>query len=205
MSGGGFWQHRHPLILASQSATRRLLLESAGLAPRCIPAEVDERALEAKVATASATAVAEALASAKAGEVAARFADHIVIGADQVLVHAGQLLHKPKDAAGAKAQLLALSGHTHTLISAVAVYGGDQQRFVTSSAARLTMRTFGPRFVDLYLEAAGDDVTRSVGAYQVEGLGIHLFEKIEGDQATILGLPLLPLLAHLRHVGFLAS
>lgn len=205
MTNQTFWRHHHPLVLASQSVTRRLLLEATGLQPLAMSAVLDERALEARLAAATPTALAGALASAKAAEVSRRFKGHIVIGADQVLVHAGVLLHKPNDRASAKAQLLALSGETHELISAVAIFCDGHSLSSFSSLARLTMRPLSEAFIDLYLDLAGDAVTRSVGGYQIEGYGLQLFAKIAGDHATILGLPMLPLLAFMREAGFLLS
>ena len=181
------------------------MLESAGLKPKSVAPDVDERALEARLATSNPAALAEALASAKAADVARRNPEHIVIGADQVLVHVGTLLHKPKDRSAAKAQLMALSGHAHELISAVAVYRDTQCLFVKASTAKLTMRVLSEAFVDLYLDKLGDAVLGSVGGYQIEGYGIQLFDKIEGNHATILGLPLLPLLGFLREQGFMVS
>lgn len=205
MSNETFWRHHHPLVLASQSTIRRRLLELAGLQPLAITAKLDERALEARLAATTPTALAEALATAKAAEVSHRFAGHIVIGADQVLVHAGSLLHKPKDRASAKFQIQALSGQTHELISGVAICRDGHPLSTFSSVATLKMRPLSEAFLDLYLDLTGDDVTRSVGGYQIEGYGIQLFENTAGDHATILGLPMLPLLAFLRDAGFLLS
>ncbi len=206
MSGGAFWCHDLPLVLASQSATRRQLLESAGLTPQVVSPDVDERALEASIATSEPVALAKGLASAKAAEVAARHHGQIVIGADQLLVLGGKLLHKPKDRAAAKAQLMALSaGHAHELISAVAVFRDAKCLWVQASVARLRMRKLSQAFLELYLDKVGDQAMRSVGAYQIEGYGIQLFDHIEGDHATILGLPLLPLLGFLREAGFMMS
>ncbi|TNC11395.1 septum formation protein Maf [Methylobacterium terricola] len=198
------WRGPAPLLLASTSPTRRGLLESAALAVETRAPGVDERAVEAASAGLSPLALAERLASAKAGAVAAQAPDRVVIGADQVLDLDGTVFHKPADRAGAAAHLARLQGRTHALHSAVAlaVDGTVAESFVVT--ARLTMRPLGEAGIAAYLDAAGPAVTGSVGAYQLEGVGIHLFDRIEGDHSTILGLPLLPLLARLRGRGLLA-
>lgn len=181
-----------------------MLLDSAGLAVETRAPGVDERAVEAEAAGLSPQDLAGRLAAAKAGAVAAHAPDRVVIGADQVLDLDGTVFHKPADRAGAAAHLARLQGRTHALHSAVAlaVDGAVADRFVVT--ARLTMRPFGEAGIAAYLDAAGPTITGSVGAYQLEGVGIHLFDRIEGDHSTILGLPLLPLLARLRARGLLA-
>ncbi|MET7246417.1 Maf family nucleotide pyrophosphatase [Methylobacterium sp. EM32] len=198
------WRGPAPLLLASTSPTRRMLLDSAGLAVETRAPGVDERAVEAEAAGLSPQDLAGRLAAAKAGAVAAHAPDRVVIGADQVLDLDGTVFHKPADRAGAAAHLARLQGRTHALHSAVAlaVDGAVADRFVVT--ARLTMRPFGEAGIAAYLDAAGPTITGSVGAYQLEGVGIHLFDRIEGDHSTILGLPLLPLLARLRARGLLA-
>ncbi|AWN53811.1 Maf family nucleotide pyrophosphatase [Methylobacterium sp. 17Sr1-1] len=198
------WRDPEPLLLASTSPTRRMLLGSAGLTVETRAPGVDERAVEAEAAGLSPQNLAERLAAAKAGAVAARAPDRVVIGADQVLDLDGTVFHKPADRAGAAAHLARLQGRTHALHSAVAlaVGGAVADRFVVT--ARLTMRPLDEAGIAAYLDAAGPAVTGSVGAYQLEGVGIHLFDRIEGDHSTILGLPLLPLLARLRARGLLA-
>ncbi|AWB21604.1 septum formation protein Maf [Methylobacterium currus] len=198
------WRGSAPLLLASTSPTRRALLASAGLAVDIQAPGVDERAVEAEAAGLSPEALAGRLAAAKAGAVAAQRPDRVVIGADQVLDLDGTVFHKPADRAGAAVHLARLQGRTHALHSAVAlaVGGAVVERFVAT--ARLTMRPLDEAGIAAYLDAAGPAVTGSVGAYQLEGVGIHLFDRIEGDHSTILGLPLLPLLARLRGRGLLA-
>lgn len=217
------------LILASRSATRAALLKGVGLAftvrtsedapalahvnagtefgfeVEMLAAEgsgLDERAIEAVYAArgAGSSEIAQALAEAKALLVAASGRD-LVIGADQTLTLNERRLHKPGSRAEARAQILALAGETHVLHAAVAVVRDRQILFSTVAEARLTMRALGETEVDRYLDAAGPAVLTSVGGYQIEGLGLRLFERIEGDHATILGLPLLPLLAFLRESG----
>jgi septum formation protein len=197
------WTGPHPLLLASTSPTRRLLLESAALPVETASPDVDERALEAQSAGLSPPDLARVLARAKARSVAARFPGRIVLGADQVLDCDGTVFHKPADAAAARAQLARLAGRTHALHSAVALAGPVEDVFVET--ARLTLRPLDHRAIAAYVECAGEDRVRSsVGGYQLEGPGIHLFEAVAGDHSTVLGLPLLPLLARLRAAGLLA-
>jgi septum formation protein len=201
------WCSEQPLVLASKSEARRALLAGAGIPFETRPADIDERALEARHAKAgtplSPADAAVMLAVEKARAVAAALPGRLVIGADQTLAFGAKRLTKPVDRTAAVAQLRLLRGETHLLHSGVAVVRGDDVLFRTVETARLTMRRFSDTFLDAYLDAAGDAVTRSVGGYQLEGLGVHLFEVIAGDHATILGLPLLPLLAFLRSNGWL--
>lgn len=203
MSGHTIWRGGVPLLLASTSATRRMLLESAALPVETRAPGVDERAVEAAASGDGPGALAARLASAKALAVSAAAPGRIVVGADQVLDCEGRVLHKPADAAAARTHLAALAGRTHALRSAVAVArdGALLAEFVES--AFLTMRPLDVDAIARYVELAGDAVTRSVGAYQLEGLGIHLFERVEGDHSTVLGLPLMPLLAALRWLDLL--
>ncbi|MCJ2019803.1 MULTISPECIES: Maf family nucleotide pyrophosphatase [unclassified Methylobacterium] len=197
------WTGSAPLLLASTSPTRRLLLESAALPVETASPEVDERALEAQSAGLSPPDLALHLARAKAESVAARHPGRVVIGADQVLDCDGTVFHKPADAAAARAQLARLAGRTHALHSAVALAGSVRDTFVET--ARLTLRPLDARAIAAYVDCAGEDRVRaSVGGYQLEGPGIHLFESVAGDHSTVLGLPLLPLLARLRAAGLLA-
>lgn len=190
----------HPVVLASASSTRLTMLRNAGVAFEAVPAAIDEDEIKIamKVEGASADALAETLAALKAQSVGRRFPDRLVIGADQVLACDGRLWDKPADRAAARAQLLALAGRMHMLVSAVVVFENGREVWHHLAHARLWMRPFGADFVDAYLEAAGDDVLGSVGAYRLEGVGINLFARIEGDWFTILGLPLVPLLDYLR-------
>jgi septum formation protein len=199
------WLAAHPLVLASKSAARRTLLDAAGIAVEIRPADIDERAVEAKATADGAAAVAAMLARAKARAVAAQMPGRLVLGADQTLALEAQRFSKPLDRAGAKEQLRALRGHTHALHSALALVRDGEVVFEHGDTARLTMRAFSDKFLDDYLDAAGSTVTASVGGYQLEGPGIQLFERIEGDYFTILGLPLLPLLDFLRRDGCLAG
>jgi septum formation protein len=193
------------LVLASGSSSRRRLLEAAGLTFRVVPPDVDETALKgtllAQTPKPSAATVAETLARAKCEAVSGRIAGAVVIGADQVLALDEELFDKPPDVAAARAQLLRLRGTTHHLLTAVALAQEGRTVWQCMETATLTLRSFSPMALDRYLAVAGDRVTRSVGAYEIEGPAIRLFERIEGDYFTILGLPLLPLLAELRARG----
>lgn len=198
-----------PLILASGSPYRRKMLQAAGLVFRVVPADVDEAALKRGLASQTPppapAAIADALARAKARSVSIHHASATVIGADQVLALDGELLDKPGDLSAARAQLERLRGKTHRLISAVVVAEAGQVLWAHVDEAVLTMRSFSPEFLDRYLAEAGPDLCRIVGAYEIEGLGIQLFERVEGDHFTIIGLPLVPLLAELRSRGVIAA
>jgi len=191
------------IVLASASAARRRMLEGAGIAFAVDAAAIDEDA--AKQATADQAAIADILAERKALHVSARHPGALVIGADQTLDCGGAGFDKPVDRAGARAQLLALRGRTHRLVSAVAVVQDGRTLWRHRDAASLTMRDFSDGFLESYLDAVGDAALTSVGAYQLEGRGVQLFERVAGDHFTILGMPLLPLLAHLRACGAVPS
>ncbi|WP_306149162.1 MULTISPECIES: Maf-like protein [unclassified Roseibium] len=195
------------LVLASGSKIRAELMRNAGLTVDVNPANVDERAVEVPLLEAGFPPedLASVLAEAKANDVSARRPGDLVIGADQILAFEGERRTKPDDMEAARRQLLAFSGKTHELLSAVVISKGGEAIWRHVSTARLTMRTLSPAFVGHYLAEAGDDVLSSVGAYQLEGLGLQLFEKIDGDYFTILGLPMLPLLAQLRELGVIEA
>ena len=200
------WLHDTPLLLASTSATRRMLLEGAGLPVETQAPGIDERAVEAAAGAIQPAGLAAGLAQAKAAAVATRMPGRIVIGADQVLELDGAVLHKPADEEDARAHLARLAGRTHALHTAVALAEGGAVVESIVDTARLTMRPLSPEAIATYVAMAGKAVvTASVGAYQLEAPGIHLFETVEGDHTTILGLPMIPLLALLRergHLGF---
>lgn len=199
------WLSAEPIVLASKSVVRRAMLESAGLPVEVDPAQVDERALEARAGVGHPGEVAQLLAREKARVVSARAGRRFVVGADQTLALGDRRFTKPADRASAREQLRALGGRTHELHSAVAVARDGRVVFSHVDVARLTMRALSERFLDLYLDAAGSAVTQSVGGYQIERLGVQLFERIEGDHFTILGLPLFALLSFLRREGCLAG
>ncbi len=195
------------LILASGSPWRAKMLRDAGLSIVTDPADIDERAVEAPLRAADLPAedVAAVLAEAKATEVAPRHPGALVLGCDQVLEFGGEIHSKPADMEAARRKLLAMRGKAHHLHSALAVVRDGETIWRHVATATLTMRDFSPEFVGRYLADAGDAVLSSVGAYQIEGRGIQLFEKIDGDFFTIVGLPLLPLLAFLRDQGELET
>jgi septum formation protein len=199
------WLDDKPLVLASQSAGRRAILESAAIPIEVVPADIDERAVEAKSSAAAPDAVALTLAKEKALAIAKLLPGRLVLGADQTLALGVQRFSKPVDRAAARDQLIALRGKTHALHSALALARDGAVVFALCETARLAMRDFSDGFLESYLDAAGAAVTASVGAYQVERTGIQLFERIDGDHFTILGLPLLPLLDFLRREGLLAG
>ena len=197
------WLDRQPLVLASKSDVRGKLLAAAGLRFEIRPASIDERAVEAKAGAIDAAAAARLLARTKALTVAGQRPGHLVLGADQTLARGATRFSKPADRAAAAGQLRTLRGRTHELHSALALARDDKVLFDCVDTARLTMRDISDRFLDEYLAMAGEAALHSVGGYQLEGIGVHLFERIEGDYFTILGLPLLPLFAFLRKNNFI--
>ena len=191
-------QGQPPLILASQSRARQAVLAAAGLACEAVPADIDERAIEMESGLTTPGEVAVCLARAKASAVSALHPGRYVIGADQTLALGTKRFSKPANRDAAATQIATLAGQTHELHAAVAVAFDRRVLFSHVSVARMTMRPLSRDDIDAYLAEAGDVVLGSAGAYQLEGRGVHLFERIEGDYFTILGMPLLPLLAFLR-------
>jgi septum formation protein len=189
------------LILASASPFRKMLLQNAGLKFVSQPAQIDERAVEETVQGLDAEDLATILAEAKAQDVSSRHPRAVVIGSDQTLSLDGEIFHKPENMDQARRRLLKLSGRTHLLNSAVVLARDGETLWRHVSVARMTMRQLDPGFVGRHLANVGDRALSSVGAYQFEGEGIQLFERIEGDNFAIIGLPLLPLLAHLRELA----
>jgi septum formation protein len=192
------WRGQQPLVLASQSKARQMLLVNAHIEFESDPADIDERAIQESSGLSAPGEIASLLAREKARIVSVRRSSRYVVGADQTLALGARIFNKPAGRAHAADQLRALAGHCHELHAAVAVTRDGKLLFEHVSIARMTMRQLDDAEINRYLEEAGDAVTSSVGAYQLEGLGIHLFERIEGDHFTILGLPLLELLAFLR-------
>ena len=193
------------IILASASAARRAVLDGAGLRFEAVPAAVDEAAIK-EGAQAEGIPPAEAalmLADAKAERVARRDPEALVIGCDQLLVCEGRWFDKPPDLAAARAQLLALRGRTHDLVTAAVCHRHGGRVWQEVAVPRLTMREFSEDFLDAYLAVEGERVTASVGAYRLEGPGAQLFARVQGEHAAILGVPLLGLLAFLRRHGVL--
>lgn len=191
------------IVLASQSIHRKTLMENAGLNFTCQPADIDERIIELAIKDTGATPkeLALILASAKALDVSQKIPGAYVIGSDQTLSLNDELFHKPEDMEAARRTLLKLSGQTHTLNSGVSIAKDGETIWQHVSIAELTMRVLSPEFVGRHLSRAGEQILTSVGAYQLEKEGVQLFDKIEGDFFTIVGLPMLPLLAQLRELN----
>lgn len=197
-----------PLVLASASPTRAALLEAVGLVLTRVPPSVDESAVRAALRSegASTEDAASALAELKARSAGGRApAGSLVLGADQILELDGAWLEKPADRTEARAQLASLRGRTHRLVSAVVVVKDGARIWHAVDKAELAVRPFSDTFLDAYLDRCGESVLGSVGAYRIEGEGAQLMARIRGDHFTILGLPLLPLLAFLREQRVLLS
>ena len=193
------------LVLASGSAARRALLVAAGVVFSVAPAAVEEGVIKAAMRAEgeSADETALALADAKAASVTDPGA--VVIGADQLLVCDGDWFDKPPDLPAARSHLLRLRGRRHELVTAVTCWSGGTRFWAHVARPSLTMRNFTDAFLDAYLAAEGEAVLACVGAYRLEGLGVHLFECVDGEHSAILGLPMLPLLACLRDPGVVMS
>ncbi len=195
------------LVLASASAARRRLLEAAGVRVRVAPVRVDEAALRRRLwdkGVDGAEAAVE-LAEAKARAAAQRPERRWILAADQILEHRGQWLGKPDDLGAVRAQLQRLRGDVHRLHTAAVLWHGDVPRWRHVETALLQMRCFSDRFLESYLRACGEQVRGAVGGYHIEGLGVHLFERVEGCLFAVQGLPLLPALEALRRFGILAA
>jgi septum formation protein len=196
-----------PLILGSASPHRRRLLQAAGLAFAVVPAPIDEAAIKQALAAegSDGRGVASRLAGAKAQAVSVRFPEAMVIGADQVLECEGRLFDKPGQLANARIQLQHLRGRAHHLHTAVALAHQCGIVWRHSETASLLMRPFSDAFLESYLSAAGETIWGTVGAYEIEGIGIQLFASVSGDASGIIGLPMLPLLTELRARGMIAT
>jgi septum formation protein len=198
-----------PIVLASTSPFRRRMLEAAGLSCRAIAPDVDEARLKGEMAVAtenlSPNDVAAALALAKAVSVSARYPDSLVIAADQVLAHGEIMFDKPNDLAAARQRHWQLRGTTHRLHTAAVLAQGGKSLWTCIEIATLKMRAFSQAFLESYLAHVGEEVCRTVGGYEIEGRGIQLFERIEGDYFTIIGLPLLAVLDELRARGVMVT
>lgn len=201
------WREPAPLVLASKSAIRAQLLRGAHIPVEIRPSEIEERAVESSLSHDGATpsSVAGALAAAKAIDVSARTPGRLVLGADQTLSLDGERFTKPTDRATGRAQLARLSGKTHLLATGAALARDGLVVWSGIAEARMRMRPLSDEFVETYLDVAGEGVLTSVGGYQYEGAGVHLFETVEGDFGTILGLPLLAVAGALREIGALMS
>lgn len=193
------------LILASKSASRRAMLDAAGVVYDSIPADIDERAVEAGLAGAAPADVAEALAVAKAAVVAALHPDALVLGSDSLVVVGGRRFDKPQSRAEAGEHLRFFCGKVMELHSAAALVQDDGCLWSHASLARLHVRDLSEEFIAHYLDLEWPAISHTVGAFRIEGPGVQLFEAIEGDQFTVLGMPLLPLLGALRDEGVLIA
>jgi septum formation protein len=200
------WRGAGPLVLGSRSESRLALLSAAGLDAESIAPKVDERALEDRYLAEGGALedVAIELARAKALAVSAKRPDAYCIGADQTLTLDGMIFHKSRDLLEGARTLAALSGRTHRLTSAFCVARAGHPLVVHRDHADLRMRALAPDEISRYLERAGPGVLSSVGVYQGEGLGVHLFEHIEGDHSVVLGLPMLGLLAWMRRENLIS-
>ena len=201
------WLADDALILASGSATRRAMLAGAGVPVEVIRPDLDERAVEGGLPATrrDGAGVASALAEAKSLDVSRWNRRRLVLGADQTLSCEGHAFHKPADRKEAAAQLATLSGREHVLTSAYCLAQEGEVVARGHAKARLRMRRLSPGFIEGYLDVSGTAALSSVGGYQIEAIGAQLFETIEGDHFTILGLPLLPVLKSLRDLGCLAD
>lgn len=202
---GGLQAAEPRLILATASRARQAVLSGAGLAFTAAPAAVDEAAIKESAQAEGLTAADTAmlLAEAKAQRIARRHPEALVIGADQMLVCDGRWYDKPADLDGAREHLRSLRGRPHVLVSAMVCWRHGQRVWQHLAEPRLTMRDFSDAFLEAYLAAEGEALLSSVGAYRLEGPGVQLFSKVEGEHSAILGLPLLPLLDFLRGHGVL--
>lgn len=200
-----FWRGDRALVLASGSTARRYMLESAGIPVIVRPASIDEPAIARPLIEAgvSPKEIAQRLALAKGLEASRRAPDDIILAADQTLELEGRLGMKPGSVAEARRQLRAMRGTTHSLHAAACLVRAGAVLWEGADTAELTMRAFSDAFLEAYLNRMGDQVCNTVGAYEYEALGVHLFEKIEGAHATILGLPLAAMLDAMRRLGLL--
>jgi septum formation protein len=199
------WRAAEPLVLASKSAIRRSVLESAGVPVEIAAADIDERGIEAQSGLNDPGEAAKLLAREKARAVSTAKPGRLVLGADQTLALGERRFSKAPDRTGAREQLKALRGKTHALHSAVAVLRDGSVLYEHVAVARLTMRAFSDQYLESYLDDVGDAALSSVGSYQLEGRGAQLMERVEGDHFTVLGMPLFPLLEWLRGAGMLAK
>ncbi len=202
-------QKNRYLVLASGSRTRQTMLQAAGVPHTVMPADLDEHAIRETLCAdndgVDPADIAEVLARAKAEHISARERAGLVIGSDQVLSLEGKIFEKPQNVDEARSSLIELRGKTHQLHTAVALAEDGKVVWCVLETAHITMRDYSDDSLQNYLVKAGDIVCESVGAYQLEGLGVQLIEKVEGSHFTILGMPLLPLLGELRKRGMVGA
>ncbi len=199
------WLSDRPLVLASQSSARRKLLEAAGLPFEVVPAEIDEEAFRGAHQHLAASELAQHLAFEKAKAVSRTLPDHLVLGSDQTLEHSGQIFSKSGSVENAALQLRTLSGSSHMLWSAASVVRNSEEIFRCVSQATVTIRSLSDDMIATYIEAADSSIVQSVGGYQMEAAGLHLFDRVDGDYWTILGLPMLQICQQMRRHGLLAE
>ncbi|MEL7444773.1 MAG: Maf family protein [Pseudomonadota bacterium] len=193
------------LVLASKSASRRAMLDAAGVGYVAVPADIDERAIEQGLANASPPEIAEALSVAKAAAVAREKSGTLVLGSDSLVVVDGQRFDKPTDRANAAEHLRFFSSKVIELHSAAALVRDDTCEWSHADCARLQVRELSDVFIEHYLDHEWPEVGYTVGVFRIEAMGVQLFESIEGDQFTVLGMPLLPLLSALRDLEVLTE
>lgn len=193
------------IILASKSASRRAMLDAAGVAYEAIPAELDERAVEAELAGSTPAEIALALARAKAAALVGSYSGRLILGSDSLVSAGGKRFDKPADRAAAVRHLRFFSGKVMHLHSAAAIVRDDAVLWQHTAMASLKVRDLSDEFIETYLAAEWPEVSYCVGVFRIEAMGVQLFESIEGDQFTVLGMPLLPLLGALRDLGELPS
>ncbi len=193
------------LILASKSASRRAMLDAAGVTYTSEPAELDERAIEAGLKNANPSEIAEALSVAKAAAIAAAQPDALVLGSDSLLVAGGKRFDKPASRDDAADHLRFFSGKIIELHSGAALVRGDTCEWAHTDRALLSVRSLSEAFIEHYLAAEWPEIGYTVGCFRIEAMGVQLFDRIEGDQFTVLGMPLIPVLAALREEGVLVT
>lgn len=194
-----------PIILASQSETRRSMLTAAGINYEAVPARVDEEAIRAALLAEQANPrdLADALAEAKARRVSPKYPGALVIGSDQILELKGRIFTKPETPEVAKEQLAELSGKQHRLLSAAVIYRDGTPEWRHIGEARLTVRDLSPDYINGYVDRNWEEIRHSVGCYRIEAEGVRLFSRVDGSHFTILGMPLIELLSYLTLRGVL--
>ena len=205
MERPSLYEDARMIILASKSQSRRAMLDAAGVAYEAVPADVDERAIEAELAGAAPAKIAESLAIAKAQAVSAQDSERLVLGSDSLVSVEGQRFDKPTSRENAAEHLRSFSGKIMELHSAAALVQSGETVWSTSALAQLHVRELSDAFIETYLDAEWPQISYCAGAFRIEAMGVQLFSAIEGDQFTVLGMPLLSVLSALRDQGAIAS